>query len=57
MTSKSRLLSPSIIVALLALLMACPGTATAASLISGKQIKNRSLRTKDLHASATRVRA
>lgn len=65
MTSKSRLPSPSLIVALMALVMACAGTATAASLISGKQIKkntvtskqikNRSLRTKDLHASAVRA--
>ena len=65
MTGKSRLPSPSLIVALLALIMACAGTATAASLISGrqikkntvtsKQIKNRILRTKDLHASATRA--
>jgi hypothetical protein len=45
--------------------MACAGTATAASLIPGKQIKkntvtskqikNRSLRTKDLHTSAVRA--
>lgn len=49
----------------MALVMACAGTATAASLISGKQIKkntvtskqikNRTLRTKDLHASAARA--
>ena len=65
MTSESRLPSPSLIVALMALVMACAGTATAASLISGKQIKkntvtskqikNRTLRTKDLHASAARA--
>jgi hypothetical protein len=65
MTSKSRLPSPSLIVALLALVMACAGTATAASLISGKeikkntvtskQIKNRTLRMKDLHGSATKA--
>ena len=45
--------------------MACAGTATAASLISGKQIKkktvtskqikNGTLRTKDLHVSAARA--
>jgi hypothetical protein len=66
MIRKSRLRpSPALIVALVALVMACAGSATAASLITGKQIKkntvtskqikNRTLRTKDLHTSAAKT--
>jgi hypothetical protein len=55
MTVKSRLPSPSLVVALVALVMACAGSARRHPLITGKQIKNRTLRTKDLHASAAQA--
>ncbi len=66
MIRKSRLRpSPALIVALVALVVACAGSATAASLITGKQIKkntvtskqikNRTLRAKDLHTSAAKT--
>jgi hypothetical protein len=46
--------SPSMLVALLALVMATTGSAVAASLITSKQIKNGTIKSKDLSAKAKR---
>ena len=40
--------SPALIVAVIALIVACAGSATAAGLISGKQIKDSSITSKDI---------
>jgi hypothetical protein len=48
--------SPGIIVACIALVVACTGTATAATLITGAQIKNNSLTTKDVKNKSLRAK-
>jgi hypothetical protein len=47
--------SPGTVIACIALLVACTGTATAATLITGKQIKNNSVTTKDVKNKSLRA--
>ena len=46
--------SPALIVAIVALVVACAGTATAATLITGAQIKDRSVKGRDIGANTVR---
>lgn len=48
--------SPGTVIACVALVVACTGTATAATLITGAQIKNNSVTTKDVKNKSLRAR-
>jgi hypothetical protein len=48
-------LSPGTVIACIALVVACTGTATAATLITGKQIENNSVTTKDVKNKSLRA--
>ena len=47
--------SPGTVIACIALVVACTGTATAATLITGKQIQNNSVTTKDVKNKSLRA--
>ena len=47
--------SPGTVIACIALVVACTGTATAATLITGKQIENNSVTTKDVKNKSLRA--